>query len=205
MKTLFSQRLRAARQALHPPVTQREVAKRFELSPSAINLWESGKTEPKVQDIIQLAQWYQVSIDWLMGLSESRPERSANRPPLNYVPVVAPAALARWQWSAAIELLQTSVSYPPNTAAGMLVSSDALTSSCPTGCYAVISKGHTVAPGHIVLAVVSKVSDPVLRKYVRDAGDDMLIADDTRFPTFRLADGVRIVGRVVEVTVRKTL
>jgi transcriptional regulator with XRE-family HTH domain len=205
MKSLFAQRLRAARQAIHPPVTQREVARKFDLSPSAVNLWEAGKTEPSVQDIIALSRWYEVSTDWLLGLSDGKPVSAANRPPLNYVPVVAPSALARWKLDAVIELLQTGVAYPPNTAAGMLVSSDALSSTCPTGCYVVISKGHQVTPGQAVLAVVGRVSDPVIRKYIREGGDDLLVADDTRFPTHKMSDGVRIIGRVVEVTVRKIL
>ena len=60
-------------------------------------------------------------------------------------------------------------------------------------------------PGQIVLAIISKASEPVLRKYVREGGDDLLVADDTRFPTYRMDEGVRIVGLVTEITVRKTL
>lgn len=113
--------------------------------------------------------------------------------------------MARWHWDVVVELLQTAVAYPPQTAAAMLVSSDALTSTCPTGCYAVISKAHVPEPGQIVLAIISKASEPVLRKYVREGGDDLLVADDTRFPTYRMDEGVRIVGLVTEITVRKTL
>lgn len=205
MKPILAQRLRAARQALHPPVTQRQVAKQFDLSPSAVNLWEAGKTEPNASNLVELARWYHVSTDWLLGLADGKPREPGNRPPLNYVPVVTPSSLAKWHLESPIELLQTTVSYPPSTAAGMLVSSDALSSSCPTGCYAVVSKGHTVQPGCLVLATVSRASDPVLRKYIREGGDDLLVADDTRFPTYRMHDGARIVGKVVEVTIRRAM
>lgn len=205
MKTMLAQRLRAARQAMHPPITQREVAKRMKLSPSAVCLWEKGNTEPSASDISKLAEWFGVSCDWLMGL-EARPqtERKA-RPPLWTVPVVPPSAMVRWHWDAALELLQTAVAYPPSTAAAMLVSSDALTSSCPTGCYAVVSKGHTASPGQVVLATVSRAGDPVLRKYVREGSDRLLVADDMRYPSYRLNDGAKIIGRVTEVTVRRVL
>ena len=63
-KTLLSQRLRAARQAIHPPVTQRQVAARLKLSPSAVNLREAGKTQPAAEDLAELARWYGVSTDW---------------------------------------------------------------------------------------------------------------------------------------------
>jgi transcriptional regulator with XRE-family HTH domain len=205
MTTVLAQRLRAARTSLHPAVTQREVAKRFQLSPSAITLWEKGRTQPSAEHLAELSRWYQVSTDWLLGVETTAPVPRSNRgkPPLHTVPVVPPSALLKWRWDAVAELLQTSVSYPPNTAAAMLVSSDALTSACPTGCYAVISKGNGARPGQVVLASVSRAGDPVLRKYINEGVDELLVADDTRYPTFRLRDGVRILGRLCEITIRR--
>lgn len=209
MKSVLAQRLRAARTAITPNITQRDVAKRMELSPSAVNLWESGKTEPSASDLAELSRWYQVSTDWLLGVNdEGRPLvkiGSPDAPPIYTVPVVPPSALMRWHWEAVTELLQTAVSYPHGTAAAILVSSDALTNSCPTGCYAVVSKGHNHTPGQVVLAVISKASEPVLRKYVREGGDELLVADDMRYPSYRLDDGVKIIGRVTEITIRRAL
>ena len=205
VKTLLAQRLRAARQAMHPPVTQRAVAKRMKLSPSAINLWEAGKTEPNAHDLAELSNWYGVSTDWLLGVESKAVVQAKQKNPLWTVPVVPPSAMVRWHWDAVLELLQTAVAYPPLTAAAMLVSSDALTSACPTGCYAVVSKGHNASPGQIVLAALSKVGDTVLRKYVREGPDELLVADDMRYPSYRLNDGAKIIGRVTEVTVRRVL
>lgn len=53
MKPILAQRLRAARQAMHPKVTQRDVAKRMKLSPS-------------------LASWPNVSTDWLLVADDTR-------------------------------------------------------------------------------------------------------------------------------------
>lgn len=205
MKTVLSQRLRAARQALHPLVTQRDVAKRLKRSASAINLWEAGKTQPSAEDLAELARWFEVSADWLLGVDTIAlaTRKQLGVPPLFTVPVVPPSALLRWKWDAVQELLQTCVAYPPNTAAGMLVASDALTSTCPTGCYAVISKADNARPGQVVLAAVSRAGEPVLRKYVKEGPDELLVADDTRYPSYRLRDGIRIIGRVTETTVRR--
>lgn len=204
-KTVLSQRLRAARQAIHPEVTQRQVAARLKLSPSAVNLWEAGKTQPKAEHLAELSRWYSVSTDWLLGVESERRLATKARPPLHTVPVVSPSALVKWHWDSVIELLQTAVAYPAGTAAGMLVATDALASDCPHGAYAVISKAHNCRIGQVVLASVGRASEPVLRRYIREAASELLIADDTRFPTFRLDDGVRILGRVTEVTVRKVL
>jgi len=204
-KTVLAQRLRAARQAIHPTITQRQVAARLKLSPSAVNLWESGKTQPSAEDLAELSRWYNVSADWLLGVEADRPARSRDRPPIHAVPVVPPSALLRWHWEQVAELLQTAVLYPPQTAAAMLVASDALRSACPTGAYAVISKAHPVSTGQVVLAAVSRAGEPVLRRLLADGAEQLLVADDTRFPTYRVDAGVRIIGRVTEVTVRKIL
>jgi SOS-response transcriptional repressor LexA len=207
MKSTLAQRLRAARSAITPAITQRDVAKRMNLSPSAINLWESGKTEPSASDLAELAKWFNVSTDWLLGVESKMPlqQRSKSAPPLWTVPVVTPSSLVRWHWEEVTEILQTAVAYPPQTAAAILVSSDALSSACPTGCYAIVSKAHNIEPGQIVMASVGKASEPVLRKFVREGNDSLLIADDMRYPSYRLEDGVTIIGRVTEVTMRRIL
>jgi transcriptional regulator with XRE-family HTH domain len=205
MKPVLAQRLRAARQAVNPPITQRDVARRMHLSPSAINLWEAGKTEPGARHLVELAEWFQVTVDWLLGVEEKAPSGRQVRVPLWFVPVVTPSSLVKWHWDAVSEVLQTKIAYPERTAAAIRVDSEALSASCPTGAYAVISKGHTAPSGALVLAQFGRASEPVLRKLVREGGDDLLVADDTRFPSYRLATGGRILGRVTEVTVRKVL
>jgi SOS-response transcriptional repressor LexA len=40
---------------------------------------------------------------------------------------------------------------------------------------------------------------------VREGGDELLMADDMRFPTYRFKDGVRVIGTVTEVIIRRTL
>lgn len=208
MKSVLAQRLRAARSAIHPEITQRQIAKEMDVSPSAVNLWEAGKTEPSAGDLAKLSARYKVSTDWLLGVDAGKSvvkKEQSDAPTIYTVPVVTPNSLVRWHWESILDILQTSVSYPPQTAAAMMVTSDALNSTCPNGCYAVISKGHQAAPGQVVLATVGRSTEPVLRKYIREGNDDLLVADDMRFPSYRLADGVKIIGRVTEITLRKTL
>lgn len=207
--TDLAQRLRAARTAISPAITQRDVAKQFNRSPSAINLWEKGKTEPSATDLAALARLYQVSADWLLSVETKAPGRqirtSGDTAPLWTVPVLPPGSLMRWHWETVTELLQTSVAYPHQTAAAVLVNSDALAHTCPPGCYAVVSKAHHVEPGQIVMASVGRATEPVLRKLVREGGESLLIADDMRYPSYRLDDGVKIIGRVTEITIRRAV
>lgn len=210
MKTELGTRLRAARMAITPEITQRDAAKRLGVSPSAVNLWEAGKNEPNATNLAELARWYKVSTDWLLGVESSPQVRAAipsteGASAVHTVPIVQPSAMSRWHWDRVESLLQTASPYQASTAAAMMVDSDALASVCPRGSFAVVSKGHAPAPGRVVLALVGASNDPVVRRLVREGGVDLLMADDTRFPSVRLDDGVRIVGVVTEVTTRNVL
>lgn len=205
--SILSTRLRQARQALHPEVQQKDIAKRLGLSPSAVNLWEAGKTEPSAGDLVQLARWYRVSCDWLLGLDSAdiiNISEASNKkdPPVTTVSVVLASEIAKWQWDSVADILQTGVAYATGRAAGMVVSCGALSSVCPPGCYAVISKDHEITPGCIVLASANS-QPPMLRRYVQESGVGLLVADDARFPTFQVDESIRIIGKVTEITIRK--
>jgi SOS-response transcriptional repressor LexA len=204
----FSLRLRSSREAMHPVVTQRDVANRLGVSFSAVNLWEQGRNFPTPNLLVELSKWFSVSVDWLLGLDESGPRKLTVTAPgalrINTVPVVSSLALNRWTWDIALDAVQTRNAYPEGTAAAIVVASESLETVVKNGDYAVISKAHNPEPGSIVLAAIGRASEPVLRKYVREGGEELLVADDTRYPTKRLEEGVRIIGRLVE-TIRRTI
>lgn len=47
--------------------TQREVAKETKLPQSTIAKYETGKLEPSIETLGKLADFYGVSVDWLIG------------------------------------------------------------------------------------------------------------------------------------------
>lgn len=53
-------------------MTQRDLAEKVELSPSAIGMWESGTREPELSKIIKLAELFEVALDELV-LQELKP------------------------------------------------------------------------------------------------------------------------------------
>lgn len=204
----FGQRLRSAREAVHPPVTQRQVATRLGVSFSAVNLWEQGNTFPKFEYLVELSKWFGASTDWLLGIEQSPRKQVAlasGTQLIHSVPVVAPQSLNRWHWDVAIGAVQTELVYPERTAAAIIVSSDSLASIVMPGDFAVLSKSHQSEPGNVVLAAIGRASEPVLRRYIREGGDDLLVADDQRFPTHRLDEGTRIIARLVETVRRRVI
>ena len=49
-------------------VGQVELAKAINVSKGIISLWENGLREPKLSNLIELANFFEVSLDYLVGL-----------------------------------------------------------------------------------------------------------------------------------------
>ena len=49
---------------------QVELAKIINVSKGAISLWENGKREPTLSSLVALAKYFNVSLDYLVGLEE---------------------------------------------------------------------------------------------------------------------------------------
>ncbi len=61
------ERLRDMREKLS--YSQREVAKRLNVSPSLISGYETGERTPSVEILLQLSYFYKCSVDYLLGKS----------------------------------------------------------------------------------------------------------------------------------------
>ena len=68
MDTLFGERLKELR--IERQVGQVELAKELGVSKGIISLWENGLREPKLLNLIALAKYFKVSIDYLAGLED---------------------------------------------------------------------------------------------------------------------------------------
>lgn len=68
----FHSKLKKAR--ANTGFTQREVAKETRIPQSTIANYETGRTEPDIENLGILADFYGVSADWLIG-TRGEPER----------------------------------------------------------------------------------------------------------------------------------
>lgn len=64
----FAERLREAR--LLKGVSQLELANFLHTTQANISHWEKGIREPDIENIIKLCQYFDVSADYLLGLTE---------------------------------------------------------------------------------------------------------------------------------------
>ena len=68
MENKFSLRLKELRQ--EKGIGQIELAKKLEVSKGIISLWENGQREPNMYSLIKLAKFFNVTIDYLVGLED---------------------------------------------------------------------------------------------------------------------------------------
>lgn len=61
--TIFTERLKELRK--EKGYTQEQMANILEIGQSAYAKWENDRTEPSFENLIKLADFFDVSIDWL--------------------------------------------------------------------------------------------------------------------------------------------
>ena len=66
MENIFAENLKELR--IEKGVGQVELAKAINVSKGIISLWENGLREPKLSNLIALSKFFEVSIDYLVGL-----------------------------------------------------------------------------------------------------------------------------------------
>lgn len=53
-------------------LTQNEVAKMFKITPATVSAWEKNKTQPNLNDLVKLANLYNVTPDYLLGFNSEK-------------------------------------------------------------------------------------------------------------------------------------
>ncbi|MFS9335227.1 helix-turn-helix domain-containing protein [Streptococcus peroris] len=62
---VFSKRLKELRK--EKKLTQKEIAEQIGIKRNTYSDWETGKNEPNFENLIKLADFFEVSLDWLFG------------------------------------------------------------------------------------------------------------------------------------------
>ena len=69
MKTWYD-RIRELREDLCEKKSQKQVAEDLQITQRKLSYIENGKTEPSIEDIIRICKYYNVSADYILGISE---------------------------------------------------------------------------------------------------------------------------------------
>lgn len=64
----FSERIKSLREQFH--LTQAELARELDVTRSSVNAWEMGISLPSVPKLVQLAEQFHISTDYLLGIEQ---------------------------------------------------------------------------------------------------------------------------------------
>ena len=64
------ERIRELREDLPVKKSQAEVAKELQITQRKLSYIETGKTEPSLDDLVRICNYYGVSADYILGLTE---------------------------------------------------------------------------------------------------------------------------------------
>lgn len=82
-------------------LTQSELGEMVGLTQQSITAWETGRTYPDVYTLIRLAVLYEVSVDWLLGLTET-----AEPSPMLLRRSCSGKGGEKWEWQLSPDLRQ---------------------------------------------------------------------------------------------------
>ena len=63
-------------------LSQEKLAEEFEVERATISRWENDKTDPSNEDLLKLAQYFKVSVDYLLGrtINPTAPDQESQNP-----------------------------------------------------------------------------------------------------------------------------
>ena len=65
---MYSDRLKELRKNKH--LTQEQLGKALNIATSTVSMYENGSREPDLQTLINLSKFYEVTADYILGLSD---------------------------------------------------------------------------------------------------------------------------------------
>ena len=66
----FSERVKELREETH--LTQAQLARELDVTRSSVNAWEMGLSLPSVHKLVQLAERFNTTTDYLLGIDDNR-------------------------------------------------------------------------------------------------------------------------------------
>lgn len=191
-------------------LNQRELAYRLSIAPSTISMYENGNREPNFEILEQLADFFNVDINYLLGktnkttklIFEDDPKTQGIKIPVldqvaAGIPITAVEDVLDYEeipqsWSNQGEFF------------GLRIKGNSMTPELNNGDVVIVKKQSTADNGDTVIAMVNG-DDATCKKYKRTEAGIMLIPNNSEYETMFYTNEqiqslpVNIIGRVVEL------
>lgn len=207
---MFSDTLRALRKA--QGLTQAQFARQFSVATGTIAMWETGKREPDFSTMQRLADFFAVSVDYLLGRTDDadvfidwnhgRAGREARRIPI----------IGRVQAGIPVEAVEDFLGYeefsgPSGSAEDFFaleVRGDSMEPKISSGDVVIVRKQNDCDTGDLAVVLVSD-GDATVKRIKKSAAGITLIPNNLAFEPMFFSNEeieslpVSILGKVVEL------
>ncbi len=206
---LFSSMLRSLRKARG--LTQVQFAQMFSVASGTIAMWETGKREPDFSTVQRLADFFEVSVDYLLGRGEEADFSHVRggwggEPRGRRVPI-----LGKVQAGLPVEAIEDFLGYEEYSGPGNIedffgleVRGDSMEPKISEGDVVIVRKQSTCDNGDLVVAMVGGEDATVKRLKKSPAGITLIPNNPAFEPMFFSPEEieslpVEILGKVVEL------
>lgn len=163
MKNKFSDVFKKLR--IKNKYTQEDIANKFDMTKTGISYWENGKSEPSLEVIEKLAELFNVSIDYLLGNSDTENDYGIMHNRTNVIGVV-PAGVPL----EAIEDIIGEIEYPSRfedkEVFALQIKGDSMNKVLPDGSIGLFEKTDVLENGQIGAILVNGY-DATVKKFYR--------------------------------------
>lgn len=68
----FNEIIQELREDLEPPMSQTKLGEELKITQRKVSYLENGKIEPNIEDIIRYCKFFEVSADYLLGMTKDK-------------------------------------------------------------------------------------------------------------------------------------
>lgn len=203
----FRTRLKELR--IEKKLNQRELAEKLMIAPSTISMYENGNREPNFEILEQLADFFNVDLNYLLGKTDKTTKlifETENQNQVIKIPVLGtvPAGIP----ISAIEDILDYEDVPQSWSNqgdffGLRIKGNSMYPKLENGEIVIVKKQSTADNGDVVIAMVNG-DDATCKRYKRMDTGIMLTSDNSEYsPMFYTNEQVQslpvtIIGKVVE-------
>lgn len=170
----FKDRLILLRKELH--LTQEELASKLGFSRTAISAWEIGRNEPSNEDTIKIANFFNVSVDYLLGLDTNNKR---------LLPVLG-TVKAGYNYLAEQNIIDYINPYmeisEPENFFGLLVKGDSMSPKFDDGDYVIVHKTDGCFESGKICVVLINGDEATIKKVIKTEDGIELCAFNPYYP-----------------------
>lgn len=185
-------------------LTQQELADKLNLSRVRYNNYETGKRNPDYEVLQLIANFYDVSIDYLLGKTESTPKKGIKIPVLGKVAAGIPIEAIENYDSDEWEEIPINLAKCGEYFA-LKIKGESMEPKFSSGDVVIVKKQDDVESGEIGVVIVNGC-DATVKKIVKQSNGIMLVASNNEVYPPKFFDResienlpVKIIGKVVEL------